>query len=71
MPPRWYRRGGVVGGWDPPLGGVDILEYCEKILPLVENLWSSLQYEVYFMGGGAAGDLEATIFDFTKNKKSG
>ena len=68
MPPRWYRRGGVVGGWDPPLGGgVDILEYCEKILPLVENLWSSLQDEVYFMGGGAAGDLEATIFDFTKN----
>ena len=68
MPPRWYRRGGgVVGGWDPPLGGVDILEYCEKILPLVENLWSSLQDEVYFMGGGAAGNLEATIFDFTKN----
>ena len=56
-----------MGGWDPPLGGVDILEYCEKILPLVENLWSSLQDEVYFMGGGAAGDLEATIFDFTKN----
>ena len=69
MPPRWYRRGGVVGGWDPPPwgGGFDILEYCEKILPLVENLWSSLQDEVYFMGGGAAGDLEATIFDFTKN----
>ena len=68
MPPRWYRRG---GGWwvdgTPPWGGVDILEYCEKILPLVENLWSSLQDEVYFMGGGAAGDLEATIFDFTKN----
>ena len=61
------RGGGVVGGWDPLLGGVDILEYCEKILPLVENLWSSLQDEVYFMGGGAAGDLEATIFDFTKN----
>ena len=68
MPPRWYRRGGGGGGWmGPPLGGVDILEYCEKILPLVENLWSSLQDEVYFMGGGAAGDLEATIFDFTKN----
>ena len=64
------ERGGVVGGWDPPPpggGGFDILEYCEKILPLVENLWSSLQDEVYFMGGGAAGDLEATIFDFTKN----
>ena len=69
MPPRWYRRGGGGGGrMGPPLGGgVDILEYCEKILPLVENLWSSLQDEVYFMGGGAAGDLEATIFDFTKN----
>ena len=70
MPPRWYRRGGGGGWWvdgTPPCGGVDILEYCEKILPLVENLWSSLQDEVYFMGGGAAGDLEATIFDFTKN----
>ena len=45
----------------------DLLEYCEKILSLVENLWSSLQDEVYFRGGGAAGGLEATIFDFTKN----
>ena len=68
MPPRWYRRGGGGGWMGPPLGGgVDMLEYCEKILPLVENLWSSLQDEVYFMCGGAAGDLEATIFDFTKN----
>ena len=63
------ERGGGGGWMGPPLGGggVDILEYCEKILPLVENLWSSLQDEVYFMSGGAAGDLEATIFDFTKN----
>ena len=27
------------------------------ILPLVESLWSSLQNEVYFIGGGAAGGL--------------
>ena len=58
--PRGGGGGGGGGGLDgtPPWGGVDILEYCEKILPLVENLWSSLQDEVYFMGGGAAGDLD-------------
>ena len=33
----------------------DMLQYFETILPSVENLWSSQQDEVYFMGGGAAG----------------
>ena len=41
-----------------PLPGVfDMLQYLETILPLVESIWSSLQDEVYFMGGGAAGGL--------------
>ena len=31
--------------------------FCNDILPLVESLSSSLQDEVYFMGGGAAGGL--------------
>ena len=35
----------------------DMLHYFETILPSVESLWSSLQNEVYFMGGGAAGGL--------------
>ena len=35
-----------------------MLQYFETILPSVEkNLRSSLQYEVYFVGGGAAGGL--------------
>ena len=36
---------------------LDMLQYYETILPLVESLWSSLQDEVYFMGGEAAGGL--------------
>ena len=35
----------------------DKLQYFETILPSVENLWSSLQDEEYFMVGGAAGGL--------------
>ena len=31
--------------------------FCNDILPLVESLSSSLQDEVYFMGGGAAEGL--------------
>ena len=34
-----------------------MLQYFVTILPLVESLSSSLQGEVYFMGGGAAGGL--------------
>ena len=34
-----------------------MLQYFETMLPLVESLWSSYQYDVYFMGGGAAGGL--------------
>ena len=48
-------------------GGFDILEYFETILSLVESLRSSLQDEVSFVGAGAVGGLEASIFDFTKN----
>ena len=40
----------------PPTPRVfDMLQYLETILPSEENLWSSLQDEVYFMGGGTAG----------------
>ena len=42
--------------WNPPLV-FDMLQYFETILPSVESLWSSLEDEVYFMGGGAAGGL--------------
>ena len=35
----------------------DMLEYSETILPSVEGLSSSLQDEVYFMGGGTAGGM--------------
>jgi len=35
----------------------DMLQYLEAILPSVENLWSSQQDEVYFIGGGATGGL--------------
>ena len=40
-------------------GGIDfdMLQYFEMILPSVESLSSSLQDEVYFMGGGASGKL--------------
>ena len=53
IPPEWYN-----GGWMEPLDRFfDMLQYFETILPSVESLWSSLQDEVYFMGGGAAGGL--------------
>ena len=45
------------GGMEHLPGVFDMLQYFQTILPLVESLWSSLQDEVYFMGGGAAGDL--------------
>ena len=50
----------------------DMLQYFDTISPSVESLWSSLQDEVYIMGGDAAG-LPVTspnmvaILDFTKN----
>ena len=59
-------QGGRMGGgvMDPPSPWVfDKLQYFETILPSVEHLWSSLQDEVYFMGGGAAGGLIITILD--------
>ena len=48
--PRTYKQihtltvvqGRWGGGWMEPLPGVfDMLQYFEKILPLVESLWSS------------------------------
>ena len=51
--PPWYKG---EGGMDPPWV-FDMLQYFETILLSVESLWSSLQVEVYFMGGGAAGGL--------------
>ena len=43
-------QGGVRGLMDPPPWIYDILQYFNTII----SLWSSLQDEVYFMGGGAA-----------------
>ena len=34
-----------------------MFQYFEKILPSVESIWSSLQDEVYSIGGSAAGGL--------------
>ena len=48
---------GVDGPPSPPPWVFDMLQYFETILPSVESLSSSLQDEVYFMGGGAAGGL--------------
>ena len=52
----------------------DVLQYFETVLPSVESLWSSLQGEVYFMGGSASAaegpvtsPTMVTILDFTKN----
>ena len=47
--------GGVV--LEPLPRVFDMLQYFETIFASVESLWSSLQVEVYFMGGGAAGGL--------------
>ena len=71
-------QGRVDGAPPPPLPPrvLDMLQYFETILPSVESLWSSLQDEVYFMGGGAAGGpgtsptmvaILPTILDFTNN----
>ena len=46
--PTVVQKGGLVL---PPLGFFDMLQYFEMILPSVESLWSSLQDEVYCMGG--------------------
>ena len=63
-PLRGTRGSDGGGGMDPPSPWVfDKLQYFETILPSVEHLWSSLQDEVYFMGGGAAGGLIITILD--------
>ena len=70
--PPWYKG----KGWMEPSPSrlFDRLQYFETILPSVESLWSSLQGEVDFMGGGtspAEGPVTSptmvTILDFTKN----
>ena len=67
-------RGVQVAGIPPRV--FDTLQYRETSLPSVENLWSSLQDEVYFMGVGTAGEpvtsptlvaILAVILDFIKN----
>ena len=50
-------QGGGSSRMEPLPVVFDMLYYFEMILPLVESLWSSLQNEVYFIGGGAAGGL--------------
>ena len=60
------------GGLDgTPPRSFDMLHDFETILPSLENLWSSWQDEVCFMGGGAAGGhlsslSTVAILDFTK-----
>ena len=46
-----------VGLMEPLSRVFDMWQYFKTILPSVENLCSSRQDEVYFMGGGAAGGL--------------
>ena len=55
-PHRGTRGTGGGGSIEPPWV-FDMLHYFETILPSVESLWSSLQDEVYFMGGGPAEGL--------------
>ena len=46
---------------DPPPPWVfEILQYFETILPSVESFWSSLQDEVYVIGGVAVGACDVT-----------
>ena len=60
--PRTYKESHiptvVQGGLKEPLPwGFEMLQYFETILPSVKSLWSSLQDEIYFICGGAAGGL--------------
>ena len=56
IPPLWHKEWGW--GVDETAPRVfDMWEYSETILTSVESFWSSLQDEVYFMGGSAAGGL--------------
>ena len=68
------KQGGVDGPLPPRV--FDMLQYFETILPSEESLWSSLQDEVYFMGGGTAGGpvtsstmvaILGAMLDFTNN----
>ena len=49
---KFIPHSGTRGGWMDPPRGFDMLQYFETILPSKESLWSSLQDEVHFMGGG-------------------
>ena len=49
--------GGGGGGVGTPPQSVWYVAVFRMIFASVESLWSSLQVEVYFMGGGAAGGL--------------
>ena len=64
--PRTYTQShtpivvqGGVDGTLPPwvFGMLHYMYYFETVLPSVKSLWSSLQEEVYFMGGGGVGGL--------------
>ena len=56
IPPPWYKgKGG--GGWRTPPWVFEILQHFETILPSVESFWSSLQDEIYVIGGVAVGGL--------------
>ena len=66
----------VQEGWMDPPRVFDMLQYFETILPSEKSLWSSLQNELYFIGGGTArGPVTSStmvailgaMFDFSKN----
>ena len=56
IPPPWYKGKG--GWWTPPPPWVfEMLQYFETVLPSVKSFWSSLQDEVFVIGGVAVGGL--------------
>ena len=55
IPPPWYKGRGLIETLPPWV--FYMLQYFETSLPSMESLSSSLQDEVYFVGGGAAGGL--------------
>ena len=56
LPPPWFKGRGGGGWWKTPRDLV-MLQYFEKIPPLVESLWWALLDEVYIMVCGAAGSM--------------
>ena len=56
IPPPWYGRGEIGGKDRTAHESFWYVSVFRKDFP-VESFWSSQQDEIYFMGGGATGDL--------------